>query len=119
MYSIPNEFKIENLKDALISQISFSLNTITIFFENSDFINIQGNFAISLDNQRIEYVEIFPIKADFGLLRLLGKKVINIELNLKRDALKLKIEEDIILELIGNEMYESFTISIQGQEALV
>ena len=119
MYSIPDDFKIESLKDASVSQLSFSVNTITISFENSDFINIQGSFSISFDQEKFEYAEIFPVKEDLGFLRLLGKKVTNVELNLKRDTLKLEFEGNIILELVGTEMYESFTIGIQGKEALV
>ena len=123
MYTIPKNFNLDNLKEATISQVAFSLNTISLFFdisfENIGFITIEGFFSFSYGNKKSYYEEIYPIKKDFGLLKLLGKKVIQIQINKKRDVVILEFEDKIILELMSNEMYESYTIDINGSQIIV
>ena len=116
MYNIPINFNLEKLLGSLITQISYSINTISIFFDKVGFITISGSFRI---NHKKFYDEIFPIKNDMGLLNMLGKKIINININNDRDILCIVLDNQLKLELIGNKVYESYTINIGGTELIV
>jgi hypothetical protein len=119
MYTIPDNFEIEKLIGTTVTQISFSINSVFISFDGISSINIQGSFSLQLSDKIFEYAEIYPVKNDMGLLALLGKQVLSLELNDKRDALKLNLEGVIVLHLIGHEMYESFSVKIQDEEIIV
>lgn len=125
MYTIPINFDLNTLRGSIIIQICFTANTITFFFEKAGsfekigFINTEGSFAFLQKGKRSYYEEICPVQHDYGLLKLLEKKVIRAYTDEKRNDLTLEFEENMSLELIGNEVYESYTININGERIII
>lgn len=118
MYKVPKNVDFSILKDEVINQIAFGLNFITFFF-NKGFIQVTGGFSFSCFGEQKSYDEVFPVENDFGLLQILEKKIINVSLNNGRDKLTIEFDQEMSLCLIGNDMYESFTIKIDGNEVIV
>ena len=119
MYKIPDYFKISCIKNNVISQIAFGINFITLFF-NKGFIQFSGSFSVQFNNQRFDYDEVYPVQNDYGLLKLLlEKEIVNVLTNERRNSLVLEFDGKIILELNGNEEYESFRLNLDGFEIIV
>ncbi len=118
MYKIPESFDISVLKSEIINQIAFGLNFVTLFF-NKGFIQISGSFSFRYLGKQFNYYEVYPVKNDFGLLQILEKKITDVTLANNREELKIEFEGGVILCLMGNEMYESFIINIDGNEVRV
>ncbi|MBP6184082.1 MAG: hypothetical protein KA479_04025 [Saprospiraceae bacterium] len=118
MYKIPEDFNLNSIQNEEISQIAFGLNFITLFLSNG-FIQFSGSFSFFYSSRKHIYDEVFPVQNDYGLLKLLEKKIVKATINNERDALTLDFEEGIILELIGSKEYESFTINLAGKKILV
>lgn len=118
MYKIPLEFNISSLDGERITQIAFGLNYITFVF-NKGFIQFSGSFSINFGNQELEYNDVYPIKNDFGLLQLLEKSIIKVLVNDLRNILTLQFEGGAILNLIGDDYYESYRIKIMEQEIII
>lgn len=119
MYLIPEDFDSMLLENSFITQISFSVNTISLFFEEIGYITIEGNFSFERKGQKMEYKDIFPIRSDFGLLNLLEKKLINLDIIDERSGLKLEFEDNMVVYLVGIDNYETFKINIKGKEIVI
>lgn len=119
MNIIPTEFDLNKFKNSSVIQISFSLNTINVFFESVGFVTINGSFSIFLDQNVFNYREVYPVKNDFNLLKLLEKKVVDVFTNEQRNILTYVFEDNIILKLIGDDMYESYRINVNGNEIII
>lgn len=118
MYKIPENYNIHTLIGETIFQIAFGLNFITLFF-NDGYIQFEGAFATTFDNKTREYDEVYPVKNDFGLLKLLEYKIAQVNVNSDRDVLVLLFENGSSLKLIGNKNYESYVISLASNEIRV
>ncbi len=118
MYKIPEEFKISEIINEEINQIGFGLNYVTLFY-NKGFIQFSGSFSFQHSGRKDDFNEVYPVKDDFGLLKLLGKKITQIKTNDGRNILILWIDHNIILKLIGSKEYESYIINIHGKEVIV
>ncbi|OIP01217.1 MAG: hypothetical protein AUJ98_05200 [Bacteroidetes bacterium CG2_30_33_31] len=118
MNKIPEDFKIASLEGELISQIAYGINYISIFFDKG-FIQIEGRFKLINRNIHAEYDELYPVNHDFGLLLLLEKKISKVIINKDRDRLALLFNMDLSLEIISDKEYESFRISISGNEYII
>ncbi|MEO8820891.1 MAG: hypothetical protein ABI374_08630 [Ginsengibacter sp.] len=118
MYKIPENSDLSTIKNQVISQIAFTLNFITIFFDKG-FIQFSGGFSFNFSDQSNIYDEVYPVKNDLGLLRILEKKITNIDINNNRDKLTIHFEDKSELCLIGNKFYESFIINCNGNEIRV
>jgi hypothetical protein len=118
MYRIPENYNIDALIGETIFQIAFGLNFITLFF-NGGYIQLEGAFATTFDNNTREYDEVYPVKSDFGLLQLLEHKIVGVKVNSNRDVVSLLFENGSSLKLIGNENYESYVISLSNNEIRV
>lgn len=119
MYTIPINYNLNRLKNTKIIQVCFTLNTISLFFEKAGYIGIEGGFSFVYGGNRYDYKGVYPIINDYNLLKLLEKEVTNVYTNAKRTELTLEFEENMVLELIGSEMYESFTLNIHGEKVIV
>lgn len=89
------------------------------FFFSKGFIQFSGGFTFSHSGQLFCFDEVYPVKNDLGLLRILERKIFNADINNRRDELTITFEDDSQLCLIGNEMYESFTLNINNIEVIV
>lgn len=118
MYKIPIEFNIDKLKGEVITQIAFGLNFITLFF-NQGIIQFSGTFTIHFRHRKIYYQEVYPVINDFGLLKLIEKSIVGVEVNDYRNILTLIFEDEIKLQLTGNDNYESFRVKINDKEIIV
>ena len=119
MYTIPLESNIEKLKGNSVVQICYTVNSVSVFFENIGFIGIEGSFLFTDGNKHVNVDDFFPLKEDWGLLHLLEKKLINIEIDSERTDLTLYFEENKSLTLFGNPQYESYSINIDGRRIIV
>lgn len=119
MYTIPTKFDLNSFEDAKIIQISFTINTFSLFFEKVGFISVEGGFSFLCNDKKCDYKEIHPVTNDLGILKLLEKRVTKIYTNQKRNDLTLEFEENIVLELFGSEMYESYTLNVNGEKVIV
>jgi hypothetical protein len=118
MYKIPENYDFSVLKGEFINQIAFGLNTICIFF-NKGFIQFTGSFSFRHLGKQFNYDEVYPVENDFRLLQILEKEITGITLANNREELKIEFEGETMLILIGDEMYESIIININGNEVIV
>ena len=118
MFKIPNDFKVELLENEVIHQIAFGVNFISIFF-NIGYIQIVGRFQFNDGYTVKEYIDLYPIHKDFGLLILLEKTIKKISVNSARDEIIIFFEKNILLKLKGEKDFESFRIEINGIEIVV
>jgi len=116
MYKIPKDFDIYSIKEKTISQIGFGSNFITFFFDGG-YIQISGNFEYSYLGNSFMYTEIYPISSDLGLLRLLDKRIINVSYT--EDSLILTFDNNDVLTFKGDDMYESYSICLDGRRVIV
>jgi hypothetical protein len=118
MYTIAQELKLNALQGTVVQQICFSLNTVCIYFEDKGYIQINSSFIIKSKDIVGRY-DVYPITCDNGLLQILEKKVIKICADENKKNLILEFEEGISLELINDELYESFTVSVGGITTII
>jgi hypothetical protein len=120
MYSIPKDVDIKKLESATLIQICYSANTISLYFEEIGYVTTSGRFVIT-HNGIATYHEIssIPITEDFGILKLMGKKVFHVFADEKSKNLNIQFEDNFVLELINDACYESFIISIEGKVAII
>jgi hypothetical protein len=118
MYKIPTDFNLRKIENERISQIAFSLNSVSLFF-NDGFIQFSGSFSLFYQNQESNYYEVYPVRTDYRLLNLLEKKIEKISVDDERTILIIKFEDEIILKLIGMKEYESYKININQKEIIV
>lgn len=119
MYKIPENFDIQGVKNEVISQITFSLNVISLHF-GKGFIQFSGAFSMLYnDGQKVTYEEVYPVYNDYKLLELLEKKINEISTNERRTDLIITFEGNNVLCLNGDENYESYLINIDGKEIRV
>ena len=120
MYIIPENIDLSKFLLNPITEISYTLSTINIMFENYHYyIQLYGPFNIKTNNKYIECTEIYPIKCDFELIQLIGKMIVNVEVNSDRDILSFTFEDNILLNLISSEYYESFRIFMNKEEIVI
>lgn len=119
MYKIPENFDFSTFKGRTISQISFGLNVIIIFFSPEIYVQWSGRFKISRENVKTNFDEVYPVKSDFGLLAFLEKKVETVYTNENRNNLLLIFDDESVIEIIGDDAFESFTLNVNGIKTLV
>jgi len=119
MYKIPIDFKIKKLLNSTLNQVCFSSNCISLFFEENMSINIWGGIKISIDNQFTFYEEIFPIRNDLGINNFIDSTITNLKINDNREILQIFFGQIGFIELIGNENFESFQVSIGIENIIV
>lgn len=118
MYTLPENFNANAVRNEKITQISFGLNFITLHFDNG-FIQLYGDFSYKYMGGIHVINELFPVTNDFGLLFLLDKTIIEVVLNQQNDGFTIIFDNSSELALKGNEMFESFLLNINGQEILI
>ena len=118
MYKIPIDIDILKLQNDVVSQITFGMNYILISF-NKGSIQFSGSFLFQFESKIYQRDEVYPVDFDFGLLKLLEKKIKNIFCNKERTSLTIEFEGNLVLFLKSDEMYESFEINIDGRRVIV
>jgi hypothetical protein len=118
MYKIPETFDASALENETIFQIAFGLNYVSLYF-NKGMIQVSGSFSICYLEKQFTYDEVYPVENDFGLLRILEKKMVRLDISDDREELKIEFEGNTTLYLIANEMYESYLIVVNGNEIRV
>jgi len=118
MYSIPENFDPEKLTSRVIEQISFTLNSVCLSIGRGDFICINNSFYLEERGINI-FHEIFPVETDFGLLNLLEKKILRIEVSQNRKELLIFIENDSVLKLCNDDNYESYSIRLDNEDIIL
>lgn len=118
MYKIPKNYNIYELKGETVYQVAFGINFITLFFSKG-FIQIEGSFSTIFENETCDFCEVYPVKHDFSLLKLLERTIIEVDINSDRNVLVLLFESGFTLKLTGNEEYESYKIKINEEEIII
>jgi hypothetical protein len=119
MYKIPLDANIERLIGHPIIQICFTLSSISIFFEKGRFITMECSFVLTEGTKQVSVEEVYPVKKEWGLLSLLEKKLINIQIDDDRTSLALYFEDNKTLKLLADPMYESYFINIDDNEIII
>lgn len=83
--------KITIFMGETVYQVSFGINFITVFFSKG-FIQIEGSFSTIFENKTCDFCQVYPVKHDFSLLKLLERKIIEIDINSDRNVLVLTFE---------------------------
>ena len=117
MYKIRSNFT-KKLKNKVINEISFGLNVIVLRFVGGG-IQFSGSFSIEINNQINNYNEVYPVRNDYHLLKVLEKKIISVSINENLNSLSFCFEENIKLILYSNDNYESFRIFNDGNEIVI
>lgn len=119
MLPIPHDIDLNSLREKIVTEVCYSATTITVHFQDTAYISIDGYFAFRYKKQRHEYYKLAPIKDDYNLLKLLGAEVTDVFLNSNRDGMTIKFNEGSRLELMGHQIDDSYTIHIKDKEAVV
>lgn len=119
MLPIPHDIDLDSLRERSVTEVCYSSTTITIHFEDTAYITIEGYFAFRYKKQRHEYYKLAPITDDYNLLKLLGAEVSEVFLNNNRDGMTIEFNEGSRLELMGHQIDDSYTIHIKDKEAVV
>ena len=118
MYQIPQETNLEILKGAHVQAVSYSINTIDIFFDGKGSISIEGAFSYTTADAVYTCDKLFPSK-EYGLLNLLEKNVLNVQISDSRKDLTVVFSDESKLVLKGSKQYESYKIKFGDIDILV
>lgn len=119
MYLFPNNFNKLDFIGLKITQISFSQNSVNLYFDADNWIIIYGSFELKINNVTQSYNELYPITNDLGLLFLLEKSISNTIISDSRKEIKICFQDEIELVLISDIYYESFELHIGQYKGLV
>lgn len=109
MYSIPIDFNLSQLNGATVQQVCFAANVVSIMLDSSRYISFEGEFILTEQDGKANKFEVYPIENDFGLLKLLEQKIIEISVD-KSDNLFLLFENQVSLSILASKDYEAYTI---------
>lgn len=110
-----NHIFIKKLEGKIITQVSFSLNTILLFFSEG-YIQISGGYSVQAKGKSHIIDEVYPVKSDNGLLNLLELSIKRIEIDDDNKCLKLFFDNKVELNLLSDDHYESLLIKIDQEE---
>ncbi len=110
MYSLLSSFDPKILKGEKLNMICFTANQIHFHFESLTRITIEGDFIIEENNQQLKY-NVYPVKNDSGLFSLIETEIIDSYTDFERKNLHIKFSNKIILTLIEDDQFESYSIN--------
>jgi|GEM_PF-2517737 len=119
MYTLSKEFDFTRLQGAVVQQICFSKNNISLLLEKIGYITIEGRFTLSDDRGNKFDFEVYPVDKDFGLLKLIEQKIEKVATNEMRTDIIFTFDDGHVLVLIGDENYESYSIRVDNDEIRV
>jgi hypothetical protein len=110
MYSIPKNFNLSQLNKALVQQVCFAANVISLMLENSRYISFEGEFILTDANGNANKFKVYPVENDFGILKLIEQEIIEITVSEPENDLHILFENKMSLIIIASKYYESYTI---------
>ena len=119
MYTLSKEYDLTRLQGAIVQQVCFAKNNISILLGNVGFITIEGRFTLFDDKGNEFRFEVYPVDKDFGLLNLLEQKIDKVVTNEERSDLIFTFDNEQVLVLIGDENYESYSIKVGNDEVRI
>lgn len=119
MYTISKDYNLKRLQGALVQQLCFTKNTISMFFEGVGFITFESRFCLIDDVGVKREFDVYPVYSDLGLLKLIEQKIVKVHTDEQRTNLILEFDNEHTVILFGNENYESYLIRIGDDEARV
>jgi len=119
MYKLPEDINDDFLQGEVVKMVCFNLNQIYIHFQSSIQICIEGQY--SLVNRKGEkiYFDVHPVLNDNGLLQILEKEVKGVEISKSRTDFSIQFQDGVLLEIIGNCLYESYSIKLNERTIIV
>lgn len=119
MYKIPEDITNDFLRGKIVKMICFNLNQIYIHFDSLIQITIEGQYSLVNEKREECFFDVYPITSGTEILLLLEKEVVNIKINKSRTDLSIQFENDTVLNIIGNDSYESYVIKISDRVIIV
>jgi len=118
MYRISNKINVSNLEGKLVEQISFSRSTITLLFEGG-FLSFTGGVRITNGARDLFISDVYPSNKNCDILTILENKIVCARINESRSQIDLTFEGQIQVSFIGNENFETLTLSLDGEESIM
>lgn len=112
MYKLPLDFDLSKLNGAIVQQICYAANNISIMLDSSRYINFEGQFILTEQNGRENKFDVYPVKDDLGILKLLEQKIEEVSASKLTNNLFILFENRMSLTILASDSYESYTIKI-------
>lgn len=119
MYTLSKEYDLTRLQGAIVQQVCFTKNNISLLLANIGFITIEGRFTLFDGKGNKSEFDVYPVDKDFGLLNLIEQKIEKAVTNEVRSDLILTFDNEHVLVLIGDENYESYSIKVGNDEVRI
>ena len=119
MYKIPEDIDTTFLLGEEVIMVCFNLNQVYIHFESNIQVAIEGEYSIVAADGKESLFEVYPVISDNGLLRLLGRKVKQVKICEFRTDLSIQFDNDTVINLIGSDSYECYSIKINERWIIV
>lgn len=111
MYNIPADIDLNEFNGAVIQQICFTLNSISLLLDTERYVSFEGEFILSNNDKDEKKYEVFPITTDKSdILNLLEQTIDNIIIERAKNALSILFSNGFRLTLLSSENYESYII---------
>jgi len=101
-----------------VEQISFSKNTITLLFEGG-FLSFTGGVRITDGARDIFISDVYPADNNRDILTVLDRKIVSARINASRSQIDLTFDGQIQISFIGNEDFETLSLSLDGEESIM
>ncbi len=119
MYHPPAKDIIQKLKQNVVENISYGKYIINIFFENGNQLSFSAPFRFGKkDSISDSPINNFPIE-ELYLARILGCSIVDATCEEDGTLHVCFSNNDAIAIYANNEMYEAYTLLIDGQEYIV
>ena len=115
MYSIPGDFDLNQFNGAVVEQICFAINNISLMLDGSRYISLEGGFLIKSPGDEEVEINVYPVTTDNGLLKFLEQKIEKLSLDGVNNSLFIAFENKMSLTLLASDNYESYTIKTSDQ----
>ena len=110
MYSIPSDFDLDQFKGAIVQQICFAQNVISLMLGASTYISFEGEFILTTENSKTNNHKVYPVVNDYGLLQLIKQEIKEISVKNSNSDLLILFGNNSSLTIIASKQYESYSI---------
>jgi hypothetical protein len=110
MYSLPIDFNLSQLNGAIVQQVCFAANNISVMLDSSRYISFEGQFILTEQSGKKNKLDVYPVTDDSGLLKLLEQKIEKVSASKLDNNLFILFENQISLTILASDNYESYTI---------
>lgn len=118
MHGIPIDFPKDVFLGKTIEMISFSLNQMTIHFNDNIFISIESSFSLNKTEEKCD-IQIIPVK-NSNIMKIIGQKVVDVKIEDSNKTIFILLTDGYELRCYDDSSnYESLKINLQGIETVI